>query len=141
MKEGEVKQMRKLKPGKFNAEEGQSVVEAALVIPLFILILCGVLDFGWILSNQLKIDNCAREGARYAVIKSSSSELVSLVTSRVNDVSGEGSSSGLTVTVTVSGDDIEVKVSKDVKVLTPLAGIFADNQTVHLDSVTVMRAG
>lgn len=136
-----MKRMRKRKPGKFSTEDGQSVVEAALVIPLFILILCGVLDFGWILSNQLKIDNCAREGARYAVIKSSSSDLTSLVTSRVNDVSGEGSTSTITVTVTVSGDDVEVKVSKDVKVLTPLAGIFVNNQTVHLDSVTVMRAG
>ena len=136
-----MKQMKKCKLGKFIAEEGQSVVEAALIIPLFILILCGVLDFGWILSNQLKIDNCAREGARYAVIKSSSSDLTSLVTSRVNDVSGDGASSGLTVTVTVSGNDVKVKVSKDLKVLTPLAGIFVENQTVHLNSVTVMRAG
>lgn len=133
--------MKKLKLGRFKEEEGQSVVEAALVIPLFILILCGVLDFGWILSNQLKIDNCAREGARYAVIKSEASNLTSLVTTRVNDVSGDGSSSGLTVTVTVTGSDVKVKVSKDVKVLTPLAGIFFENQTVHLNSETVMRAG
>lgn len=136
-----VNAMKKIKINKFRAEEGQSVVEAALVIPLFILILCGILDFGWILSNQLKIDNCAREGARYASIQSSAANLTTLVAARVDAVSGLDSAADIDVTVTLSGSDVSVLVTRDLKVLTPLAGIFVKDQTVHLESVTVMRIG
>ena len=72
-------------------ESGQAMVEAALVIPLFILILCGILDFGWIFSNQLMVNNCSREGARYAIVRSDESDMSSLVIAHVKSVSSLGS--------------------------------------------------
>ena len=29
-------------------EKGQSIVEFALVLPLILLIVCGIIDFGWL---------------------------------------------------------------------------------------------
>lgn len=51
-----------------NKEKGQSLVEFALVLPLLLGLLCGIIDFGWVYYNQITLANAAREGARYAVI-------------------------------------------------------------------------
>lgn len=49
-------------------ESGQSLVEFALVLPILLALLCGIIDFGWLYYNQITLNNAAREGARYAVI-------------------------------------------------------------------------
>ena len=56
-----IKRMRK-------SEAGQSMVEMALVLPILLLLVGGIMDFGWLFYNQLALTNAAREGARYAVI-------------------------------------------------------------------------
>ena len=52
----------------FQSEHGQALVEFALVLPIFLILLCGIIDFGWLYYNQITLNNAAREGARYAVI-------------------------------------------------------------------------
>lgn len=47
-------------------EKGQSIVEFALVVPILLTLLCGIIDFGWIYSNQYKVENASYAGARYA---------------------------------------------------------------------------
>jgi Flp pilus assembly protein TadG len=42
-------------------------VEFALVLPVFLLVLCGILDFGFLLYGRMTVINAAREGARAAV--------------------------------------------------------------------------
>lgn len=124
-------------------ERGQSLVEAALVLPIFILVLCGILDFGWILSNQLMVNNGSRDGARYAIVNSDSATLSTLVATRVRTNPGLSSTTDVTVTVTkiptTNPVDISVTVQKTVRVLTPLTGIFINGQQVQLTSTTVMR--
>ena len=55
-------------------ESGQAVVEFALAFPLLLLILCGILDFGWIYMNQYRIEYAAFTGARYAGIHAPDSD-------------------------------------------------------------------
>ncbi len=49
---------------KVKSEEGQALLEFALVLPLILMILCGIIDFGWLFYNQLNVDNSVREAAR-----------------------------------------------------------------------------
>jgi Flp pilus assembly protein TadG len=44
------------------------MVEFALVLPVFMLILSGILDFGFLLYSRMSVINAAREGARTAVM-------------------------------------------------------------------------
>jgi Flp pilus assembly protein TadG len=44
------------------------MVEFALVIPIFMLVLSGILDFGFALFSRMTVINAAREGARAAVM-------------------------------------------------------------------------
>lgn len=124
----------------FHREEGQAIVEAALVIPLFILILCGILDFGWIFYNQLNVNNYSREGARYAIVNSEKADLTSAVTNEVRLISGAADPETISVSVSiVNSEDVQVTVTKTVKVLTPIAGIFVPDQVVKIKSTSVMR--
>jgi len=44
------------------------MVEFALVLPIFMLILAGILDFGFALYSRITVINSAREGARAAAM-------------------------------------------------------------------------
>ncbi len=121
--------------------KGQTLVEAAIALPLFILILAGILDFGWLLANQLMVSNGSRDGARYAIVNSDNTSLAALVDARVRTNPGLDTDENVTVSVAYSADqlDISVTVSKKVQVLTPLVGVFVQGQQIDLTSTTVMR--
>lgn len=121
--------------------KGQTLVEAAIALPLFILILAGILDFGWLLANQLMVSNGSRDGARYAIVNSDNTSLAALVDARVRTNPGLDTGTDVTVSVAFSADqqDITVTVSKKVPVLTPLVGVFVKDQQIDLSSSTVMR--
>ena len=57
---------------------GQAMVEFALVIPIFMLVLSGILDFGFALFSRMTVINAAREGARAAVMVSNTSTIPSV---------------------------------------------------------------
>jgi Flp pilus assembly protein TadG len=54
--------MRRRRPG------GQSLVEFALVLPLFLVMLMGVIDVGRAIWAQNSLASAAREGARFAIV-------------------------------------------------------------------------
>jgi len=51
-----------------NEERGQAIVELALTLPLLLLIVMGVFDFGLLFQRFEVVTNAAREGARLAVL-------------------------------------------------------------------------
>jgi hypothetical protein len=52
------------------------MVEIALVLPLFLLLLLSVVDFGRVIYAYAVISNGAREGARYAIVHGSLSQSI-----------------------------------------------------------------
>ncbi len=50
-----------------NAQKGTTIVEAALALPIFFLLVLGVLWFGLAFSSYESLVTAAREGARYGV--------------------------------------------------------------------------
>ena len=50
-------------------DRGMAVTEFALVLPLLLLVLFGIIEGGRIFSAWLEITNDAREGARYGVVR------------------------------------------------------------------------
>ncbi len=49
-------------------ERGVSAVEFALILPVLVLILFGIIEFGLILYDQQVITNASREGAREGIL-------------------------------------------------------------------------
>jgi Flp pilus assembly protein TadG len=55
---------------RWERDSGQELVEFALVFPLLLLLLLGVIGFGQMIYSYSAISNAAREAARYAVVPS-----------------------------------------------------------------------
>jgi len=121
-------------------QKGQALVEFAIVIPILLLIVMGILQFGLMLNSYLAIENAAREGARAGIVGSSDAEIKNLVitTSPVLDPEK------LTVIITpnetnrVSGDTLTVKVTYNYTLIVPIiSSLF--NHAVVLNGQTSMR--
>jgi Flp pilus assembly protein TadG len=61
--------LRKKWIAKRKDESGQALVEFVFILPLFMLILMGIMDFGWLFYNYIGVENCARNGARIACVE------------------------------------------------------------------------
>jgi Flp pilus assembly protein TadG len=54
-------------------DRGAAAVEFALILPLLLLLVFGIVEFGLLLNKQVSVSNAAREGARYMAIHYSES--------------------------------------------------------------------
>ena len=120
--------------------KGQALVEFALIIPMLLLLVFGVIEFGRIFGAGLTVNNSAREGARLGAIGATDSAIIT----RVTNSAGILDSSLVAVTITptessrVRGGDIQVNVSYPVTVVAPFISIITGN-IVIVDSTCVMR--
>ncbi len=57
-------------PNLWKRERGQSLVELAIMLPILLIILLGVVDFGRVFYAYVTITNASREGARYGSLHS-----------------------------------------------------------------------
>lgn len=119
---------------------GQSMVETALVMPIILMLLLGVVDFGFLFNNYLVIDNASREGARSAAVGSTDA----VITSTVTGMTASLDQSKLKTTINPSGagrtkgTQVTITVEYDYSLLTPIIGLVITNP-VHLTAHTVMR--
>lgn len=123
---------------------GQALVEFAITMPVLLLLLCGIIDFGWVFTNQLALSYCSREGARYAIVHAEGAAAETDIENRVIVVAPEYLKNNITVTVTFTNPasprsgDVNVTISAQVAALTPVVGIF-DEGVVTLSSQCVMK--
>lgn len=84
-----------------SGERGSELVELAIALPILLLVIAGIMDFGFLFERYEVVTNAAREGARMAVLTGYSCDntLTSDVGSRVQTYL---STSGLTDTPTVN---------------------------------------
>jgi Flp pilus assembly protein TadG len=87
--------MASVKVRRWTSEAGAELVEFAIVLPLLLLVLFGILDFGMLFRRYQIVTNAAREGARVAVLPAFADDDV------VARVSQFLTASGLTETPTV----------------------------------------
>lgn len=89
--------LRRRRAAGSTGHRGQSLVEFALVFPVFVLLLSGMIDFGMGLYSYMTIINAARDGARLGATACSAGPCSSAVSARVTAAAG-----GLAPSVTVA---------------------------------------
>lgn len=57
-----------MRSGRLRSERGAELIEFALVLPLLLLLVMGIVDFGFMFQRMEVVTNAAREGARLAVL-------------------------------------------------------------------------
>jgi Flp pilus assembly protein TadG len=85
-------------------EQGAELIEFALVLPVLLVLLAAILDFGFLFKNWEVVTNAAREGARMAALPG---WVESDVETRVNNYLTAG---GLQGTAVTSVDPVTVAV-------------------------------
>lgn len=122
--------------GKLSNERGQAMVEFALVLPLLLVLLCGILDFGYVLACKNELTHLAGGAARTGAINWYKGEATanSEVNSYINDHAKYGTP---TVTITSSGSGssayLTVTLTENVSYLTGFTGVITGGRnTVNL---------
>ena len=91
--------------------EGQALVEFALLIPLLVIIILGIIEFGRIWMTMNVLASAAREGARIAAVTSPD---VAQVQAAVDDVLTAADITGATITTVGPTADNKVTVTVQI---------------------------
>jgi Flp pilus assembly protein TadG len=118
--------MKRRPAAKQARDRGSVAVEFALLLPILLLLVFGVVDFGRAISAQITLTQAAREGARLAALGQPNSTVVSRAQAAATGLSP------VTVTVTTScpvnagaGVDAVVQTSYAFSFVTPVGSIAA----------------
>lgn len=118
-------------------EHGQAVVEFALVLPLFLLLFFGIVEFGRVWMTVNVLTSAAREGARVASVSGSN---FTPARTAAQNVLSSGNVAGASVTISGPNSNNEVRVTVTVTYRTitgtALPGLGASFQ---LSQSTTMR--
>lgn len=86
-------------------ERGQSLVEFALVLPIFVLVLVGIFDVGRAVYAYNTINNAARQGARLAIVDQTPQHIQELAASDAVALGIQASDIDVDFRLSASSDD------------------------------------
>ncbi len=129
---------------RWRGQQGVAAVEFALILPLFLMLIFGVIDFGLAMYAKGLITNASQEGARFGAIYRLDPLTVGDIQTHVQDyLQTAGFTAPVTVTVTgaggPSGSPLSVRVDYAYRSLTLpelVAGLTGD---LELSAQTVRR--
>jgi Flp pilus assembly protein TadG len=99
---------------RIKSERGQTMTEFAFVLPILLVLLFGIVQFGVIFNNYVTLTDAARSGARKAVVSRNSSDPVGDCVNQVRNASSNLNQSDLQVSCSSSwqpGSDVTVTAS------------------------------
>jgi Flp pilus assembly protein TadG len=132
-------------------DDGAELIELAIVLPILLLVVAAIIDFGFLFQRYEAVTNAAREGARIAVLPGYSATDVQARVNSYLDASGMPSGSAV-VAVTpgsqslpngtsISVITVEVTYPANLSYLGPIAALVGGTQqsSIMLRAVSVMR--
>lgn len=116
-----------------SGERGAAAVEFALILPIFLMLLFGIIDFGYMINRGGIINNAARDAAREASLNGTEAQVRAVALAGVTQVGGVnvtvtcrtpvGAPCGNYDTGRASGGTAIVRIQYQHEMLTPV-GIF-----------------
>lgn len=120
-----------------NREAGQDLVEWAIVLPLLLLLILGIIECAIIVFSYDTIANAAREGARVGIVPGATEDdVLQAVLERA--LALNLSTEDITITM---GEIIRVEVDYEVHLMIgPIIAAMGGNPTLPMQAVASMRA-
>lgn len=121
-------------------QKGQSIVELALVLPILLLLLFGIIEFGRVFNAYLIVTNASRDGVRQGVVGASDADIQYAVKNSVYILD----QTKLTITIQPSetyrkhGDELKIHVEYPVKLYAPIISNFTGDPII-VKADTTMR--
>lgn len=121
-------------------EKGQSLVEFALLLPILLLLLLGIIQFGIIFNGQITVTSAAREGARLAAVGADDEQVKDRVEEAAVALLLNIDRDEVNINRAVDGDEgkLSVRVNGKVDIIMPLFGIYT-GESFTLSSESIMR--
>jgi Flp pilus assembly protein TadG len=137
---------------KLRASRGQTLLEFALVFPMFLMLICGVVDFSHVFYAEMTVQNALRQAGRFATtgnhLQDSNGNNLSRVSSiittaqqaapgfdfsqiNISSVAGGAGSAG------GPGDIVTISLSSAVPMLTPIMAPFFKPNGAYSFTVSV----
>lgn len=125
-------------PRLIKSERGQAMVETALIMPLLILMLMGMVEMGRLGNAYLTVTHAARHGARYGAVGGSNSEIIEKVKYAAVPLNVDN----LSVTINpetnrLTGNDLSITVAYPVELFIPVFSGLAS--PINVQSTVIMR--
>jgi Flp pilus assembly protein TadG len=126
----------RLKRGIRSGEKGQSLAEFVMVLPIFLILVFSIIDFGMGFHAWLTVTNSAREGARLGAVRAPAggscdndpSTQADNIDCRVRETADSLDQTNLSVNISgdqgTPGTSVVVKVDYDYDLITPLDGLL-----------------
>ncbi len=136
-------------------ERGSALIEAAIVLPIIVMLVFGVVDFGFMINRSTLISNAAREGAREGTFGGDAAA----IEARVREAASTLDQADLTVTVTCTKEDgsacpgvsydaeweaggsVIVTVAYTYNFITPIVGSLGIGSTQLTSDITMRIEG
>jgi Flp pilus assembly protein TadG len=121
-------------------QKGQALVEFAVILPLLLLLIMGIIEFGMMLNSYLTVRNVSREGARAGIVGSTNAEIENTIISTSPNLE----ESKLTINITPaegsrkSGDTLTVQLNYKYELIVPIISSLLGNE-IDLKAQTSMR--
>lgn len=119
---------------KRNAERGAVAVEFALLVPVLVLLLLGIMEFGRAYNAQVTLTNAAREGVRVMAITNVRADAMTAATNALSTLKVTSTNPAFTFTtsptatnpaVCAAGRQVTMTISYTLDSLTGIAGPFS----------------
>ena len=122
-------------------QRGATLVEFAFVLPVFVLFLFAIIDFGWLFTQFLDVKQGAREGARLAIVNDCigfendpsgcSTEIVRKICARTSDLDDADTTVSLEKPPEDNGITAQVTVEYPARSLTGMMAVFINDKTLR----------
>lgn len=138
---------------RFVSDSGSQLVELALVLPILLLLIAGIAEFGMLFQSYETTTNAAREGARLAVLPGNEADDYAVVRARVNDYMTTSALPGTFTTAvvpqglpvvggaTANGVRVTVTYTYSALFIGPIAGLINQTftNTITYQTTALMR--
>ena len=116
-------------------ERGAAMVEFAVILPVLLMVLFGIIEFGLAISKAHTIQAAAHEAARVAAVAGSTAE----VTARAELVLGESVGSGLTISGPCGASDTLRLVEVTIRVPHTISVPLVNEWNINLESTATTQ--
>lgn len=125
----------------FKNKKGQSMVEAALILPIILMLVFGIIEFGRIFNAHMIMKNASRDGVRCAAV---GEDYEDDITPKINNMTSTLGTVNIEFTPAedsrVQGDEVTCKVTYELQLITPIIGpLISGSNKLDIVSSTTMR--
>lgn len=119
-------------------QQGQALVEMALVLPILLMLFMGIFEFGRIMGAYMILSDLARDGVRHGVVGYSDQNIQNLIIDRRAWLEEERIQIDISPSARSKGEPLEVKVQYSLPLVAPFLSSILPNP-FPLESQCTMR--